>query len=224
MKVRAMSKSMKAEKKVLELRQLAAEAEKAELETRSAQIAVEALEFDRDGQAFASERTGIFYFHDVVTDSACSYLASRVRRFSNLNPGAPITVVINTPGGSVLAGLGLFDELRAVAERGNPLTTQVRGYAASMGAVLLQAGDTRLVGPESLVMLHEIASATGGKLHEMENDVETTKKLNSRAFEIIARRTDGKYTAAKLYARVKAKDWWVSADEAVKNGFADAIG
>lgn len=217
--------STKARKKELELRQQEAETKKAELEARSAELSLSVQEFDyKSTHEQSGEITGTFYFHDVVTDSACSYLASRVRRFSNLNPGAPITVVINTPGGSVLAGLGLFDELRAVAERGNPLTTQVRGYAASMGAVLLQAGDTRLVGPESLVMLHEIASATGGKLHEMENDVETTKKLNSRAFEIIARRTDGKYTAAKLYARVKAKDWWVSADEAVKNGFADAIG
>jgi ATP-dependent protease ClpP protease subunit len=75
-----------------------------------------------------------------------------------------------------------------------------------------------------MFMIHEISSMAMGKLHEMEDDLAFTKKLNKRMFDIIARRTDGKFTGASLYRRAAAKDWWLDADEAVANGFADKIG
>lgn len=217
--------TIKTQKKALELRQQQAETEKAELDLAAARLQHSITEFEyTNTYAQSSEYTGVFRFNDKVTDASCASLAGRVRRYAQRNPGSPITVVINTPGGGVIPGLGLYDELRSIADDGHHLTTQVRGYAASMGAVLLQAGDTRLVGAQSLVMVHEVASGSGGKLHEMENDVDTTKKLNTRLFEIMARRTGGKYTAAKLYAKVKTKDWWLTGVEAVEHGLADALG
>ena len=221
-----MSKSTKAEKKALELRQLAAEAAKAELELESARLRFSEDKFNHVAtHQQMGDITGTFYFSDAVTDSSCARLASRVRRYAQREPGKPITIVIQSPGGGVLPGLGLYDELRAVSDAGSPITTQVRGYAASFGAILLQAGDTRLVGPESYLMVHEISAGTGGKLHEMRDEVEFYERINRRLFDIMSRRSGGKFNARSLYSKAKAKDLWLDAEEAVeKYGLADAIG
>ena len=82
-----------------------------------------------------------------------------------------------------------YDTIRGLAKRGHHITTVVRGYAASFGAVLLQAGDVRIVGPESRVMLHEVSSMAWGKLHEIKDQVGFTKELNQRIFDLIAERS-----------------------------------
>lgn len=222
-----MTENTKAKKKELELRELEANVKKAEADAEKA-----LLELDDTKHAYAwsslnkASRTGVFYFDEIVDHTSVSYMTGQLRRYSKLNPKAPIEIVLNTPGGQVIQGLALFDEIRTLSEvHGHEVTTRVRGYAASMGAVLLQAGDKRIVGAESYIMIHEISSGSMGKLHEMENDVETSKMLNKRLFDIMARRTGGRYTGTKLYAKAKAKDVWISAKEAVEDyGLADEIG
>lgn len=218
--------STKAQKKALELRQQEAETKKAELEARAAELSFNVQYFDYvSTHEQSGEITGTFYFSEPVTDSSCARLAGRVRRFAKRNPGKGITIVIQSPGGGVLPGLGLYDELRAISDGGNPITTQVRGYAASFGVILLQAGDTRLVGPESYLMVHEISAGTGGKLHEMRDEVEFYERVNRRLFDIMSRRSGGKFNARTLYSKAKAKDLWLDASEAVdKYALADAIG
>jgi ATP-dependent Clp protease protease subunit len=219
------SKSSKQLRKELELEQQQIELEeaRAKLEVAKLGLEVERRVHDRTFKYDPME-DGRFYMTGPIDGRSCHYLLGNVDRYAYLHPKAPITIYFETPGGSVLPGLGLYDSLRALGAQGHPITTVVRGYAASLGAVLLQAGDTRLVGPESMFMIHEISSMAMGKLHEMEDDLAFTKKLNKRMFDIIARRTDGKFTGASLYRRAAAKDWWLDADEAVANGFADRIG
>ena len=214
-----------AEKKELELRKLRAETVQAEAEAEQ-----ESLRLERQRRAhkeefeYKPEARGVFHFTTDVNTASCAFFADQVSRYAHLNPGGDITIVIHSPGGSVLDGFGLYDTLRTLASQGHKITTVVRGYAASFGAVLLQAGDVRKVGPESHVMLHEVSSMSWGKLHEVEDQVEFTKRLNARIFALLAERTNGKWTGPKLYAKAKAKDWWVSGAEAVENGFADEVG
>lgn len=220
-----MSKVKSSEKKELELRQQRAETIKAELELEQQRLRNERYTRDhRNDFEYDPESRGIFHLIGQVDGLSCQLWADRIQRYAHLNPSKPITIYLQTPGGSVLHGLGLFDALRTIAAQDHHITTVVRGFAASMGAVLLQAGDTRLVGTESLVMLHEVSSGTGGKLHEMKDDVKFTEQLNRRLMSIIANRTKGKWTADALYERIEAKDWWVDAGEAVEQGFADAVG
>lgn len=219
------SKTKNAEKKELELRQQRAETLKAELELKGQkQRAKRYTREHRNAYKYDPEARGVFHFTGQVDGASCSYWADRITRYATLHPGKPITLYIQSPGGSVLHGLGLYDTLRTISAQGHHITTVVRGYAASMGAILLQAGDTRLVGAESHVMLHEISSGAIGKLHELEDEVEFCKRLNRRLFAIVASKTDGKWEADDLYAWVKAKDRWLSADKAVDKGFADAVG
>ena len=221
-----MSKTkVSAEKKALELREKRATTEKAEVELAREKIYLSSQKREQKRKVKSDpERYGRFKFNAEVTQVNVEVFTDQLERWSRLNPGKPLTVVLTSPGGSVLAGWGLYDTLRTLSSQGHHITTQVRGYAASMGAVLLQAGDTRLVGAESYVMLHEVSSVAYGKLHEIKDQSKFTRKLNTRIFEVIADRTDGKWTGESLYDWAKAKDRWVSASECISQGFADRVG
>jgi ATP-dependent protease ClpP protease subunit len=213
------------EKKGLELRKLRAETEQAELEAEQERLRTIRQRRDHaEAFDYKPEARGVFHFTADVNAASCAYLADQVERYAHLNEGAPITIILHTPGGNVLDGFGLYDTLRAVASQGHHITTVVRGYAASFGAVLLQAGDRRIVGPESYVMLHEVSSMAYGKLHEQVDMVEFTKRLNSRIFALLAEKSGGKWTGAKLYNKVKATDLWLSGQDVVAYGFADEVG
>ena len=220
-----MSTNTKAEKKELELRQQRAETKKSELELKEQRRRDKRQAREhRNKYEYDPEANGVFHLIGAVTPESCAYWGDKIQRYAHLHPGKPLTLYLQTPGGSVFHGVGLYDELRTLSAQGHHITTVVRGYAASMGAILLQAGDTRLVGAESLVMIHEVSAGSFGKLHEMDNDVKFYKRLNARLFDIIASRTDGKWEGDDLYRWAKAKDRWLSAQESVQHGFADAVG
>lgn len=168
------------------------------------------------------ERHGIFRVYDIVGPGACEELETNILNYARRNPGGDITLLIRTPGGDVFSGLALYDSLRTLASQGHHITTVGRGVVASFGGILLQAGDTRLLGRETHLMIHELATYTGGKLHEIRDDAKFAKKLNRRLFKILSERAD--MTAETLYDKVKATDWWLPAKAAIRLGFADEVG
>ncbi len=140
------------------------------------------------------------------------------RRF----PGEALTIVLNSPGGSVTAGLALYDHIRALSASGHHMTVVVRGMAASMGGILLQSGDERVVGEEAEVLIHAVSAGTEGPLYTMEDSVEYFKRLWTKLSKILARRSQ--LTDKQVRARCARKDWWFDAKTAVELGFADRIG
>ena len=221
--------NIKARKKALELREQELSVEKAEVDLRKSQIELAQVEHtNRWNYEASSSQTGRFVFDERVDASSCGALVYSLRRWHHTHPGEAIEVTLNTPGGDPLEAVAVYDELRTLSEaHGHQVTTKVRGMAASAGAmILLQAGDTRLIGAESLLMVHELSAWTGGKLHEIRNEAKFLEMLNLRFFEIMARRSGGKIPdAEQFYKDVEAKDLWITADEAVnKYGLADSIG
>jgi ATP-dependent Clp protease protease subunit len=216
----------KAELKALDLRQKRAETLKAELETKQEKLRLSRQRRDwKKFQATDAERLGIFHFAFGVSADNCFLFAERLQAWSRQNPGAPLTIYLSTYGGDVLAGFGLYDTIRALSKQGHHVTTVVRGYAASFGAVLLQAGDVRIVGPESRIMLHEVSSGAFGKLHEIKDQADFIEKLNLRIFEVIAERAGVEGQSGRdLYRWAKAKDRWLTASACLERGFADEIG
>lgn len=99
---------------------------------------------------------------------------------------------------------------------------KVRGIAASMGGVLLQAGDTRIIGPNAMLMIHEVAGGATGKLHDMEERIELTRRLWEKLADILAERST--MTPQELIDKTYKFDWWLDAEDAVKFGFADKVG
>ena len=220
-----MSKVKSQEKRELELREQRASTEKAEIELQRERIYLKKQKADyRRITKSDPERYGRFKFNADVNHGNVEIFTDALERWARVHPGKAITVILNSPGGGVFSGLSLYDTLRTLSSQGHHITTVVRGYAASMGGILLQAGDTRLVGAESHLMIHEMASGTAGKVHKMKDDLKFDEQLNRRLMGILAARTNGKWDADALYERIEAKDWWLSAEEAVAEGFADGIG
>ena len=144
---------------------------------------------------------------------------------------ADITVYINSPGGSVTAGLAIYDTMQYIKP---DVTTVVMGQAASMGSFLAQAGapGKRFVLPESRTMIHRVSSGTrgtGGSVHvqelEMEDNIrhlKESKRLNERLTELYVRHNTVGKTYDELFETMKF-DTFLSAQDAVDNGFADRV-
>jgi ATP-dependent Clp endopeptidase proteolytic subunit ClpP len=199
----------------LDLRIKRANAEKAEIE----------LEDTRRKSAIARAADvehAEYMFYDGVNWDSVKAAIGDLNVLSRRHAGQPLTIVLNSPGGTVLPGLALYDHIRDLSARGHHITTKVRGMAASMGGILLQAGDTRVVGPEALVLIHEVSAGTIGKVSEMQDRVNFSKLLWDKLAKILARRS--KMSAEEIQKATYKFDWWISAEEAVEKGFADQIG
>lgn len=208
---------LEARKLEVEIRKLDAEATKADAE------AWEAVR-KRGDQAASSNAHRTYHFVGEVREGSVKDCIQALDMWSRRDPGEPITLIINSPGGDVIDGLALYDfivsDLRS--DRGHEVTTVTRGYAASMGGVLLQAGSNRLIAPNAYVLIHEVSRGAIGKVSELEDVMDFTKRLQDRLAEILALRS--KLDADEVRERWSRKDWWLDADEVVELGFADRVG
>lgn len=192
-----------------------AEAQNAELNLHSNQLA----QLDREASLNQAQ---IFQFFEPVTGGTVEHAIGMLGLWSRRSPGSDITVVLNSPGGGVTAGLALYDFIGELKAKGHQVTTETRGYAASMGGVLLQAGHERVIGPNAYLMIHEVSDLGIGKLSELKDQVEFAERLQERLLDILAERST--MTKQAIRRKWKRKDWWLDAEEAVKHGFADRIG
>ena len=168
-------------------------------------------------------RSGYFEFTSSVSSSSVDYLLQSLRRFSRLYPGKDIEIEIQSPGGSIIDGFRLIDELRRIKKRGGHYVTMVaRGNIASMAVPIFQAADHRIVGPSCFVMIHRAAFGAMGKAYEIEDQVEFVQRIESRIVDILVERghRDREYYPDLFKQR---KDVWFSAEEAVELGLADEI-
>lgn len=191
-------------------RKLELEIQQLELDVASKQISLD------ERRAVRNRRVTINDVHQTSSLYAIRALDAFVCESSE-----PITLVITSPGGSVFDGLGLYDYIQTVRAEGVHVTTQALGWAASMGGILLQAGDVRQMTANSYLMIHEVASGSWGKTSDMRDEVELMAALEERCLGIIASRS--KLTLAAIKKRCARKDWWLSADEAFKFKFIDEV-
>lgn len=166
----------------------------------------------------------IYPFVYPVYDESVIECTDMLSMWSKLDPGCGITVIMNSPGGEVFEGLALYDFFDDLKAQGHELTIVVRGIAASMAGILLQAGSPgkRLVGKHAHVMMHELADATSGKHSDMKDAVKFNDKLLARLIGILAERSV--MSERQIKTRIDRRDWWLDSAEAVKLGFADAVG
>lgn len=198
-----------------------AEIRKLQLETERTVLELAALRrHERDTVADPSE-AHVYTFYSSVEAESVQQCMAELGQWSRRDPGSPITVIFNSPGGSVLDGLALFDYLRRLRNTGHFVTTMALGRAASMGAVLLQAGDHRVVGENAFLLIHEVSNHTTGKVSEMEDGVEFTRRLQKRLLAILAARST--LTDQQIARRWTRNEWWLDAAEAVSLGLADEV-
>jgi len=173
----------------------------------------------------------IVMLQGVVEDYSANLIVAQLLYLESANADKPIKLFINSPGGSVTAGLAIYDTMQFIK---CPVHTYVMGQACSMGSFLAQAGEPgkRFVLPESRTMIHRVSSGTpgtSGSVHVQELQMEDTirhfeesKKINQRLTELYVKHNTAGKTYEELFDTMKF-DTFLTADEAVDNGFADKV-
>ena len=173
----------------------------------------------------------IIMLNGPVEDSMANLIVAQMLYLESDNAEKDINLYINSPGGQVTAGLAIYDTMQYIK---NDVRTIVMGQACSMGSFLAQAGTPgkRIVLPESRTMIHRVSSGTpgtSGSVHVQELQFEDAKrhyeesqKVNKRLTELyVKHNTQGK-TYEELFETMKF-DTFLTAKEAVENGFADQV-
>lgn len=162
----------------------------------------------------------IIFIGTEIDDIVGNIVTSQLLYLNSVDQTKPITIHLNTPGGSVTDGLSIYDSMLYVE---NPVYTICTGIAASMGAVLLCAGEYghRYSQKHSRIMIHEVSSGQSGKMSEMQDSFDETKKLNAELFNILALHTG--HTVKEIEDVALRRDFWMSADEAKEFGVIDNI-
>ena len=173
----------------------------------------------------------IVMLQGVVEDYSANLIVAQLLYLNSVAEDKPIKLFINSPGGSVTAGLAIYDTMQFVKA---PVHTYVIGQAASMGSFLAQAGTAgkRFVLPESRTMIHRVSSGTrgtSGSVHVQELQMEDAirsfeegKRLNERLTELYVKHNTANKTYEELFDTMKY-DTFLSAEQAVENGFADKV-
>jgi ATP-dependent Clp protease protease subunit len=135
---------------------------------------------------------------------------------------APIKFYLNSPGGSVSAGLAIYDTIATIK---SPITVFGYGNCASMGCILLSAkydrpGCKRYVLPSCRVMAHQVRGGAGGQCSDMLIEAKLMTEINEDLFQKIATWTGQPYEKIKADAN---RDYWMTAEKAVEEGYADAV-
>ena len=211
-----------AEKARAEARKAAAEAAMAEIELAESQRAEAAL-------LATDSYHHLFRFTKVVGADSVAVCINTLSRWSRIDDteradgDEPCVMQIDftSPGGSVIDGLALFDFLQELRRKGHRITTRGIGYAASMAGILLQAGDLRVMAPESWLLIHEASFGAGGKIGEVEDTVEWVKRIQKRILRIFAERSN--LSVGQISNRWRRKDWWISSEEALRFGLVDEV-
>lgn len=215
------SKAKTVSKTELEKDKLRAEIAKTELDTELAELQVKQLASEIRDQDASEDAALTYTFHSDVDEDSVKDCISVLSLWSRRNPGEDFTITFTSPGGYVADGLALYDFIQELKHRGHHVTTVGLGWAASMGAVLLQAGTHRVVGPNSYIMIHEVSGGAIGKSSKLKDAAKWAEELTDRLAGILAANTN--VTKEEILTRSDRRDWFIWPEEALQLGFVDEI-
>jgi len=154
-----------------------------------------------------------------VDDYVANIIQAQLLFLESTDPSKDIQIYLNTPGGSVYAGLGIYDTMQYI----NPdIATICTGMAASMGAILLTAGTTgkRSALVHSRVMIHQPMGGAQGQASDIEITAREIMKLKKELYNILAKHSNNTY---KKIEKDSDRDHWMTAEEAKQYGMIDEI-
>lgn len=161
----------------------------------------------------------IIFLGTPVDDMISNIVVAQLLFLENVEPTKDILMYVNSPGGSVTAGLAMYDTMEMIQP---DMSTICIGIAASMGAVLFAAGapGKRMMLPNSRVMIHQPSGGAQGTSMDMEISLELIKDMRVQLYDILAHHT-GK-TVDEIF-KDSERDKWFRAERAVEYGLADEI-
>ncbi|MBQ5864798.1 MAG: ATP-dependent Clp endopeptidase proteolytic subunit ClpP [Bacteroidales bacterium] len=161
----------------------------------------------------------IIFLGVPVTDDVANIIQAQLLFLDSTDSSSDIQLYINSPGGSVYAGLGIYDTMQLVT---SDVATICTGMAASMASILLTAGEKgkRSALPHSRVMIHQPMGGAEGQASDIEITAKQIVKLKQELYEIIANHS-GK-SIEQIYADAD-RDYWMTSAEALEYGMIDEI-
>ena len=157
----------------------------------------------------------------AVTDESAKDLTEKLLYLEAIGPGKDITFYLNSPGGSITAGMAVYDTMKLIT---SPITIVVTGMAASMGSILLCAAPKgrRLLYPHSRVLIHQplISGRMVGPATDINIQAQEMEKLRAELNEILAKASG---QPIEKIARDSDRDFYLNAKEAIAYGLADKI-
>ncbi|MBP8674898.1 MAG: ATP-dependent Clp endopeptidase proteolytic subunit ClpP [Acetomicrobium sp.] len=161
----------------------------------------------------------IIFLGEVIEEHLANLVVAQMLFLESEDPEKDINLYINSPGGSVTAGLGIYDTMQYIK---CPVSTICVGQAASMAAVLLAAGTEgkRIALPNSRIMLHQPLGGVQGQATDIEIHAREIKNIRDRLNQIIAKHTN---QDIEKVARDTDRDFFMSAEEALSYGIVDKV-
>ena len=161
----------------------------------------------------------VIFLGTQIDDYTANVIQAQLLFLDSSDPGKDISIYLNTPGGSVYAGLGIYDTMQFI---GSDVSTICTGMAASMGAVLLVAGakDKRFALKHSRVMIHQPMGGVQGQASDIEITAREIQKLKKELYAIIADHSGNPF---KKIEKDSDRDYWMTSQEALDYGMIDRI-
>ena len=161
----------------------------------------------------------IIFLGTEVNDYTANVIQAQLLYLDSVDSDRDISIYLNTPGGSVYAGLGIYDTMQFVKSK---VATICTGMAASMGAVLLVAGEQgmRAALPHSRVMIHQPLGGIQGQASDIEITAREILKLKDELYQIIS---DHSGQAIEKIRQDADRDYWMTAKEALEYGMIDKV-
>jgi len=161
----------------------------------------------------------IIFLGVPIDDTVANIIQAQLLFLESTDPSKDIQIYFNSPGGSVHAGLGIYDTMQYITAN---VATICTGMAASMAAVLLTAGakGKRTALKHSRVMIHQPMGGASGQASELEITVREIMKLKTELYEIIALHSGKPIEQVEKDAD---RDYWMTSEEAVKYGMIDEV-
>lgn len=161
----------------------------------------------------------IIFLGSAVNDAVANTVIAQLLFLASKDPKKEIQLYVNSPGGSVTAGLAIYDTMQFIK---CPVSTVCVGMAASMGAVLLASGEAgkRFALPNSQIMLHQVAGGVTGEAIEIEITAKQIVKLRERLNTILAKHT--RQPLEKI-EKDTDRDFYLTPEEAKEYGLIDEV-
>ncbi len=161
----------------------------------------------------------IIFLGAPIYDDAANIIQAQLLFLESVDPEKDVQIYINSPGGSVTAGLGIYDTMQLVSPDVSTLCT---GLAASMGAVLLTAGAAgkRTALPHSRVMIHQPLGGVQGQASDIEITAREILKTRKELYEIMSEHSG---VSIEQLERDADRDYWMTSNEAKEYGLIDEV-
>ena len=154
----------------------------------------------------------ILYIDDVIEDELANGIIAQLLYLDSIS-NSEITIMINSPGGSIYQGFGIIDMMNKIS---SPIKTVAIGVCASMAAAILTQGAVRQASPTATMMLHQPSHAYWGKYSDIEVSFDELKRVKDILYNMITSKTD-------VTPDMMEKDLWLSADRALELKVVDII-